>query len=133
MSKSNTLDFPQNARRTYTAVKRAFEKCGEFHRVRCDERTFVITARHGASLLALGEKIEVHVVATSTQSCQVRIISGNQIPLNILNIGSNKRNVTNLSDWISNQVYRLYSGAKLFLLLPIIGIVDDIRRIFAQA
>ena len=28
---------------------------------------------------------------------------------------------------------RLYSGAKLFLLLPIIGIVDDIRRIFAQA
>ena len=28
-------------------------------------------------------------------------------PLNTLNIGSNKRNVTNLSDWISNQVYRL--------------------------
>lgn len=109
------LDFPHNARRTFTAVKRAFEKCGEFHRVRCDERTFVITARHGASLLALGEKIEVHVVATSTQSCQVRIISGSQISLNILNIGSNKRNVTNLSDWISNQVYRLCSDAELFL------------------
>lgn len=31
--KSNTLDFPQNARRTYSAVKRVFEKCGEFHRV----------------------------------------------------------------------------------------------------
>lgn len=115
MCKSNTLDFPQNARRTYTGVKRAFEKCGEFHRVRCDERTFIITARHGASLLALGEKIEVHVVATSTQSCQVRIISGNQIPLNILNIGSNKRNVTNLSDWISNQVYRLCNDEELFL------------------
>ena len=115
MSKSNTIDFSQNARRTYTAVKRAFERCGEFHHVRCDERTFVITARHGASLLALGEKIEVHVVATGTQSCQVRIISGNQIPLNIFNIGSNKRNVTNLSDWISNQVYRLRSDAELFL------------------
>lgn len=115
MSKSNTLNFPQNARRTYTAVKRAFEQCGEFHRVRYDERMFVITARHGASLLALGERIEVHVVATSSQSCQVRIISGNQIPLNILNIGSNKRNVTNLSDWISNQVYRLCSDEDLFL------------------
>ena len=113
--KQRKLEFQQNACRTYTAVKRAFEKCGEFHRVRCDERTFVITARHGASLLALGEKIEVHVVATSTQSCQVRIISGNQIPLNIINIGSNKRNVTNLSDWISNQVYRLCSDAELFL------------------
>lgn len=115
MSKSNTIDFPQNARRTYTAVKRAFERCGEFHHVRCDKRTFVITARHGVSLLALGEKIEVHVVATGPQSCQVRIISGNQIPLNIFNIGSNKRNVTNLSDWISNQVYRLCSDAELFL------------------
>jgi len=115
MSKSNTFDFPQNARRTYTAVKRAFEKCGEFHHIRCDDSTFVITARHGATLLALGEKIEVHVVASGTQSCQVRIISGNQIPLNIFNIGSNKRNVTNLSDWISNQVYRLCSDKELFL------------------
>ena len=113
--KSVTLDFYQNARRTYTAVKRAFEKCGEFHHVRCDDRTFVITARHGASLLALGEKIEVHVVATGSQSCQVRIISGNQIALNLFNIGSNKRNVTNLSDWISNQVYRLCNDEELFL------------------
>lgn len=118
MSKSNTIDFPQNARRTYTAVKSAFVKCGEFHRVRYDDRTFVITARHGASLLALGEKIEVHVVATSTQSCQVRIISGNQLPINLLNIGSNKRNVTNLSDWISNQVYRLCSDEELKIRKP---------------
>jgi len=35
-------------------------------------------------------------------------------PLNTLNIGSNKRNVTNLSDWISNQVYRLCSDAERF-------------------
>lgn len=109
------LVFLQKACRTFTAEKRAFGKWSEFHRVRCDERTFVITARHGASLLALDEKIEVHVVATSPQSCQVCIISGNQMPLNILNIGSNKRNVTNLSDWISNQVYRLCSNAELFL------------------
>ena len=115
MSKTNTLDFQQNARRTYTALKRAFEKCGEFHHVRYDDRPFVITARHGTSLLALGEKIEVHVVASGTQSCQVWIITGNQFPLNIFNIFNNKRNVTNFSDWISNQVYRLCSDAELFL------------------
>ena len=113
MSKSNTIPFPQNARRTYTAVKRAFETCGEFSHVRCDNQTFVVTARHGASLLALGEKIEVHVAATGTQSCEVRIVSGNQIPINLLNIGQNKRNVHNLSDWISNQVYRLCSPEEL--------------------
>ncbi len=36
-------------------------------------------------------------------------------PINTLNIGSNKRNVTNLSDWISNQVYRLCNDEELFL------------------
>ena len=60
-------------------------------------------------MLALGEKIKVRVVATSTQSSKVVVESGNQIPINLLNIGSNKRNVSNLSDWISNQVYRLCS------------------------
>ena len=113
--KHNDLEFPQNARRTYTAVKRAFESCGEFHHVKCDENTFVITARHGLSPLALGEKIKVRVVATSTQSSKVIIESGNQIPLNLLNIGSNKRNVSNLSDWISNKVYRLCSDEELHI------------------
>ena len=41
--------------------------------------------------------------------------SGGEKNLNTLNIGSNKRNVTNLSDWISNQDYRLCNAAELFL------------------
>lgn len=113
--KSNTIEFEQNARRVYTAVKHTFQTCGEFHRVQCDDVNFVITAKHGASLLALGERIKVRVVATGTASSKVVVESGNQLPINLLNIGQNKRNVTNLSDWISNQVYRLCSDAELFL------------------
>ncbi len=41
--------------------------------------------------------------------------AGGLSPINTLNIGSNKRNSTNLSDWISNQVYRLCCDAELFL------------------
>ena len=36
-------------------------------------------------------------------------------PLNTLNIGNNKCDEANLSDWISNQVYRLCSDEELFL------------------
>ncbi|MCR4812801.1 MAG: hypothetical protein K5867_09460 [Bacteroidales bacterium] len=126
--KHRDLEFPQNARRTYTAVKHAFETCGAFHRVKCDDSTFVITARHGMSLLALGEKIKVRVVATSTQSSKVVVESGNQIPINLLNIGSNKRNVSNLSDWIANQVYRLCSNEELHIKPPEIKLrQNDIR------
>ena len=35
-------------------------------------------------------------------------------PLNTLNIGNNKCDEANLSDWISNQVYRLGSDAERF-------------------
>lgn len=116
--KSNTIEFEQNARWVYTAVKHTFQTCGEFHRVQCDDVNFVITAKHGASLLALGERIKVRVVATSTASSKVVVESGNQLPINLLNIGQNKRNVTNLTEFIANRVYRLCSDEEIRLSAP---------------
>lgn len=113
--KSNSVEFQQNARRVYTAVRHTFETCGMFHGVKCDDANFVVTARHGASLLALGEKIKVRVVATSTQSSKVVVESGNQIPFNLLNIGQNKRNVTTLTEFIANRVHRLCSDEEIKL------------------
>lgn len=120
--KSNTVEFPQNARRTYTSVKHTFETCGMFHRVECDNVNFVIRAKHGASLLALGEKIKVRVVATGTQASKVVVESGNQFPLNIFNIGQNKQNVTTLTEFIANRVYRLCSDEEIRLREPDIRI-----------
>ena len=66
-----TLQFTQPARRVYTSVKHAVEKFGQFRHVVPNDDTFVITARHGMSLLALGEKITIRVVATGTQSSKM--------------------------------------------------------------
>lgn len=112
---TTTLQFTQPARRVYTSVKRAVEKCGQFRHVVPNDDTFVITARHGMSLLALGEKITIHVVATGTQSSKVVIESANQIFINILNLGANKKNVQSLEDYISNEVYRLCSDEEIKL------------------
>ena len=113
--RTTTLQFTQSARRVYTSVKRAVEKCGQFRHVVPNDDTFIITARHGMSLLALGEKITIHVVATGTQSSKVVIESANQIFINILNLGANKKNVQTLEDYISNEVYRLCSNEEIKL------------------
>ena len=110
-----TLQFTQSARRVYTSVKRAVEKCGQFRHVAPNDDIFVITARHGMSLLALGEKITIRVVATGTQSSKVVIESRNQIFINILNIGANKKNVQSLEDYICNEVYKLCSDEEIKL------------------
>ena len=116
--KSSTLSFPYNARRVYTAVKGAFRRDAQFKHVKCDDELFVVTARHGASLLALGENIKVRVVATGTVSSKVVVESGNQLPINLLNIGQNKRNVTTLAEFIANRVYRLCSDEEIHLSAP---------------
>ena len=113
--RTTTLQFTQSARRVYTSVKRAVEKCGQFRHVVPNDDTFIITARHGMSLLALGEKITIHVVATGTQSSKVVIESANQIFINILNLGANKKNVQSLEDHISNAVFRLCSDEEIKL------------------
>lgn len=88
--------------------------------MRFDDENFVITAKHGASLFALGENIKVRVVATSTQSSKVVVESGNQFSINILNVGQNKQNVTTLTEFIANRVYRLCSDEEIKLRTPVI-------------
>ena len=116
--KSSTLSFPYNARRVYMAVKGTFRRDAQFKHVKCDDELFVITAQHGASLLALGENIKVQVVATGTSTSRVVVESGNQLPINLLNLGQNKQNVSDLSDYIQNQVYRLVSDDEIRLSPP---------------
>ena len=113
--RKSTLNFNQNARRVYTATKKAIERCGQFKRIECNEWTFVITARHGMNLLSLGENITIHVVATSTQESEVKIESASRIFLNIINGRANKKNVLSLEDYLRNEVYKLCSDEKIKL------------------
>ena len=113
--RSSTLNFTQPARRVYTATKKAVQQCGQFKRIECNDRTFIITARHGMSLLSFGENLTIHVVATSTQETKVRIESASRIFLNFINGGANKKNVQSLEDYIRNEVYKLCSDEEIRL------------------
>ena len=109
------LSFSQNARRVYTATKKAVQQCGQFKRIECNDQTFTITARHGMSLLSLGENVTIHVVAKSTQETEVRIESASRIFLNFINGGANKKNVQSLEDYIRNEVFKLCSDEEIKL------------------
>ncbi len=113
--RKSSLNFKQPARRVYTATKKAVQQCGQFKRIECDDRTFIIRARHGTSLLSFGENITIHVVATSTQETEVRIESASRIFLNFINGGANKKNVQSLEDYIKNQVFKLCSSEEIKL------------------
>ena len=113
--RESTLNFSQNARRVYTATKKAVKQCGQFKHVECNDQTFIIKARHGMSLLSLGENITIHVVATGTNETEVRIESASRIFLNIINGGANKKNVQSLEDYIRNEVYKLCSDEEIKL------------------
>ena len=110
-----TFIFSQPARRVYTATKKAIERCSQFKRIECNDQTLTIMARHGMSLLSLGENITIHVVATSTQESEVRIESASRIFLNIINGGANKKNVQSLEDYIRNEAYKLCSDEEIKL------------------
>ena len=113
--RSTILNFTQPARRVYTATKKAVQQCGQFKRVECNDTTFTITARHGISVLSLGENVTIHVVATNTQETEVRIESASRIFLNFINGGANKKNVQSLEDYIRNEVYKLRSDEEIKL------------------
>lgn len=104
---TTTLNFPYPARTTYTAVKSLFRKQNKFSSVECDDHLFVVEARHGAFLSPFSENVKIKVVATDTHSCKVTVESSSRSWLNLLNFGANKGNVSDLSDYISNEVYRL--------------------------
>ena len=53
------------------------------------------------------ENVKMKVVATSSQTCKVVIESSSRSILNLLNFGANKGNVSDLSDYINNEVYKL--------------------------
>jgi hypothetical protein len=104
---TTTLNFPQNARMTYTAVKNLFRKRTGFSSVRCNDDLFVVEARHGAWLSPFSESVKIKVVATGSSTSRVVVESSSRSVLNILNLGANKGNVSTLGDYISNEVNKL--------------------------
>lgn len=109
---SSCIDFPHNARTTYTAIKHLFEmKRTRFSSVKYNDDLFVVEARRGAWLSPFSEKVKMKVAATGSLSCRVAIESSSRSVLNLLNWGANKGNVSDLSDYISNEVYKLQQVA----------------------
>ena len=102
-----TLEFPHNARTTYTAIKRLFRKKTKFRSVKCNDELFIVEARRGLWLSPFSEKVKMKVAATSSQTCKVVVESSSRSILNLLNFGANKDNVSDLSDYINNEVYKL--------------------------
>ena len=112
---TSTLEFPRNARRVYTAVKHVFQTRTRFSNIECDDTHFVVEARRGWFISPMSESIKIRVVATGTESSKVIIESSSRSVLNLLNWGANERNVTNLSDFVQNEVWKLMDdqGIKL--------------------
>jgi hypothetical protein len=105
---TSTLEFPHNARTTYSAIKHLFEmKQTKFSSIKFNDDLFIVEARHGMWLSPFTENIKLKVVATSSQTCKVVVESSSRSILNILNFGANKGNVSDLSDYINNEVYKL--------------------------
>lgn len=105
---TKTLEFAHNARTTYTAVKHLFEmKRTKFSSVKYNDDLFVVEARHGVWISPFTENVKMKVVATSSQTSKVVIESSSRSILNLLNFGANKGNVSDLSDYINNEVYKL--------------------------
>lgn len=104
---TSTLEFPHNARTTYTAIKRLFEKHTKFCSVKCNDELFIVEARRGFWISPFSENVKMKVVATSSTTCKVVVDSSSRTILNLLNFGANRCNVSDLSDYINNEVYKL--------------------------
>ena len=105
---TTTLEFHHNARTTYTAVKHLFEmKHTKISCVKYNDDLFIVEARHGAWISPFTENVKMKVVATSNQTCKVVVESSSRSILNILNFGANKGNISDLSDYINNEGYKL--------------------------
>lgn len=104
---TTTLEFPHNARTTYTAIKNLFRKETKFESVKCNDDLFIVEARHGGLLNPFSENVKMKVVATSSNTCKVVVESSSRSILNLLNFGANKGNISDLSDYINNEVYKL--------------------------
>lgn len=119
--KTTTLEFPHSTRTTYTAIKHLFElKRTKFSSIKYNDDLFIIEARHGAWVSPFSEKIKIKVAATSSTSCHVVIESSSRSILNLLNFGANKGNVSDLSDYINNEVYKLTQPGEIKITKPTI-------------
>lgn len=110
-----TLEFPRNARRVYTAVKHVFQSRTRFSSINCDDDHFRITARRGWFVSPMSESVNINVVATGAETSRVTIESSSRSVLNLLNFGANKKNVKSLSDFIQNEVWKLVGDAEIKL------------------
>lgn len=112
---TDRIQFEINARRVYTAVKRVFYGRTRFSAVECDDEHFIVEGRRGWLISPFTERVKMRVVATGTQSCQVIIESSSRSVLNLFNLGANSRNVTQLGEFIRNEVFRLCSDEEIRL------------------
>ncbi|MBR3453645.1 MAG: hypothetical protein IKH25_12370 [Muribaculaceae bacterium] len=112
------VDFELNARRVSTAVKRVFQGRTRFSSVGCDDEHFIVEGRRGWLISPLSERVKMRVVATGTNSCQVIIESSSRSVLNLFNLGANSRNVTQLGEFIRNEVYRVSNTDENIRLKP---------------
>lgn len=103
-----TLEFQHGARVTYVAICRLFEmRRTRFSNVRFDDDLLVVEARRGSWISPFSENVRMKVAATGSRSCRVVVESSSRSVLNLLRFGANKGNVSDLSDYISNEVHRL--------------------------
>ena len=112
------VDFELNARQVYTAVKRAFYGRTRFSAVECDDEHFIVEGRRGWLISPMSERVKLRVVATGTNACQVIIESSSRSVLNLFNLGANSRNVTQLGEYIRNEVYRVSNTDEEIHLKP---------------
>ena len=117
---ASTLEFPYNARMTYTAIKRLFDKRTKFSSVKFNDDLFIVEARHGMWISPFTENVKMKVVATSSQTCKVVVESSSRSVLNLLNFGANKGNISALSDYINNEVYKLAQPGEIIITKPTI-------------
>lgn len=117
---ASTLEFPHNARTTYTAIKRLFDKRTKFSSVKFHDDLFIVEARHGMWISPFTENVKMKVVATSSQTCKVVVESSSRSVLNLLNFGANKGNISDLSDYINNEVYKLAQPGEIIITKPTI-------------
>lgn len=105
--KTSIIEFPFPTRRVFTACKNAIKACGIFRSIKIEESVSRITASKGFPIF--GEDIIVNVKATASDKCQVILKSSDKLLFNIFKFGNNIRNVSDLSQFISNEVYKCCS------------------------
>ncbi len=111
---TTTLEFHHRSRTVYTAIKHLFEtKRTQFASLKKDDDLFILELRRGAWLSPFSESIKVKVVASGSQTSSVRIESSSRSILNLLRFGANKGNLSNLSDYINNEVHKLCQDGEI--------------------